>query len=67
MPCLACVCVGVGGWAIVWVIDACACTPLTLHFNAVRREDDDLDIDAIIEANKDTLPRLPGALANGTR
>jgi len=26
-----------------------------------RREDDDLDIDAIIEANKDTLPTLPGA------
>lgn len=27
----------------------------------IRREDDDLDIDAIIEANKDTLPTLPGA------
>lgn len=26
-----------------------------------RREDDDLDIDAIIEANKETLPKLPGA------
>lgn len=26
-----------------------------------HREDDELDIDAIIEANKDTLPVLPGA------
>lgn len=28
-----------------------------------RREDDDLDIDAIIEANKETLPILPGTYA----
>ena len=38
---------------------------MIVSFSAVLRDEDDLDIDAIIEMNKETLPRLPDISTTG--